>query len=54
MLWDVWGVFSGAVGEGASDTVAFLLNGDDRVGVSVAPPNGIRRYRYQGYPLTFR
>ena len=54
MLWDVSGLFSQAVGEGASDAVAFLLNGDDRIAASVRPPNGIRRYRYQGYPLTYR
>ncbi|KAF8055830.1 hypothetical protein HT031_006605 [Scenedesmus sp. PABB004] len=53
---------AGSFGEGASDTFAFLLNGDDRMAryaktalvIGSAVNNGIRRYRYRGYPLTYR
>lgn len=50
------GAFSGAIGEGASDTVAFLINGDDRIGeYSMGDPvAGIRRNRYEGYPRTYK
>ena len=45
---------SGAIGEGMSDTVAMLVNGDDKMGeYSASDPNGIRRYPYAGYPLTY-
>src|SRR6185503_9944719 len=42
------GTLSGAIGEGASDTLAFLINGDDRIGEYVSP-GGIRRAPYSGY-----
>lgn len=51
---DLFGKTSRAVGEGASDTVSFLLHNTDRIGVYVSPPIGMRRYRYQGYPLTYK
>lgn len=54
MIGSMGGVFSGAIGEGASDTVAMLVNGDDRVAeYSASNPIGIRRFPYAGYPLTY-
>ena len=54
MIGGMSGKLAGAIGEGASDTVAFLINGDDRVGeYSYGTPLGIRRYPYQDYPLTY-
>ena len=48
------GKLAGAVGEGASDVVAFLVNGDDIMGeYAWGSPEGIRRYPYNGYPLTY-
>lgn len=54
MIGGMSGPLAGAIGEGASDVVAFLLNGDDRVGeYSFSNPAGIRRHPYAGYPLTY-
>jgi hypothetical protein len=54
MIGDMDGPLSGAVGEGASDTCAFLINGDDRMSEYVsATPGGIRRFPYSGYPNTY-
>jgi hypothetical protein len=54
MIEDMSGPLAGAIGEGASDVVAFLMNGDDRVGeYAYSDPGGIRRYPYTGYPLTY-
>jgi extracellular elastinolytic metalloproteinase len=55
MVGNMSGAVSGAIGEGASDTVSFFLNGDDRVGeYSFSDPvNGIRRHRYEGYDKTY-
>jgi extracellular elastinolytic metalloproteinase len=54
MIGGMSGPMAGAVGEGASDVVAFLVNGDDRIGeYSYSDANGIRRYPYDGYPLTY-
>jgi len=37
-----------------SDGIAMLVNGDDVIGeYSASNPLGIRRYRYDGYPLTY-
>lgn len=48
------GPLAGAIGEGASDVVAFLMNGDDRIGeYAYRDPRGIRRYPYGEYPLTY-
>jgi extracellular elastinolytic metalloproteinase len=48
------GKLSGAIGEGASDTLAFLINGDDVIAeYSASNPIGIRRYPYQNYPFTY-
>jgi hypothetical protein len=54
MIGGMSGPLAGAIGEGASDTVAFMVNGDDVIGEYAASnPAGIRRYRYAGYPLTY-
>ena len=54
MIGSMSGPLAGAIGEGASDVVAMLINGDDVVGeYSASNPLGIRRYRYAGYPLTY-
>jgi hypothetical protein len=54
MIGGMSGALAGAIGEGASDTTAFLLNGDDRTGeYASSNPLGIRRFPYAGYPLTY-
>ena len=54
MIGGMGGPLSGAVGEGAGDALAMLINGEDTMGVySSGNPNGIRRFRYTGYPLTY-
>ncbi|HEX2060377.1 MAG TPA: M36 family metallopeptidase, partial [Thermoanaerobaculia bacterium] len=54
MIGSMGGGLAGAIGEGMSDTVACYITGDDRVGEYVKNNNlGIRRYRYEGYPLTY-
>lgn len=54
MIGGMSGPMSGAIGEGASDVVAFMVNGDDAIGEYAASnPLGIRRFRYGGYPLTY-
>ena len=54
MVGSMSGPISGAIGEGASDTVAFLLNGDDRIGeYAYGDPIGIRRAPYGAYTLTY-
>ncbi len=54
MIGGMSGKLAGAIGEGASDVVAFLMNGDDIMGEYVAAsPAGIRRYPYLNYPLTY-
>jgi extracellular elastinolytic metalloproteinase len=54
MIGNMSGPIAGALGEGCSDTVAFLLNGDDRIGeYAYSSPLGIRRYAYEGYPLSY-
>ena len=55
MIGSMSGPMSGAIGEGASDTVAFLLNGDDRIGeYSFADPLGIRRQAYASYVGSYK
>ena len=54
MIGGMSGPLAGAIGEGAADGVAMLINGDDRIGVyASSSPTGIRRFRYIGYPLTY-
>jgi hypothetical protein len=56
MVGNMSGAVSGAIGEGASDTVAFMLNDDDRIGEYAYSDqvNGIRRHRYEGYDRTYK
>jgi hypothetical protein len=55
MIGGMSGPLAGAIGEGMSDVLAMLINGDDIVGeYSSSSANGIRRFRYAGYPLTYR
>ena len=55
MIGGMSGPMAGAIGEGASDAVAFLVNGDDRIGeYSFSDPAGIRRFPYAVYPLTYK
>jgi hypothetical protein len=50
MIGSMGGKLSGALGEGSSDTLAFLLNGDDRIGeYSASNTVGIRRQPYASY-----
>ena len=54
MIGGMSGKLAGAIGEGASDVNAFLINGDDRIGeYAFSDAAGIRRYPYDGYPLTY-
>jgi hypothetical protein len=54
MIGGMSGPLAGAIGEGMSDGIAMLVNGDDTIGeYSFSNPMGIRRYRYEGYPLTY-
>jgi hypothetical protein len=56
MIGSMSGTIAGAIGEGASDTNAFFLNGDDLIGeYSFSDTtNGIRRARYGAYPYTYK
>ena len=54
MIGSMGGGLAGAIGEGMSDVVAIYMNSEDRVGeYSTNDPDGIRRYRYNNYPLTY-
>jgi extracellular elastinolytic metalloproteinase len=54
MIGGMSGPIAGALGEGGSDTLAFLLNGDPAIGeYSYSNAIGIRRHSYEGYPLTY-
>lgn len=54
MIGSMSGPISGAIGEGASDGVSLLINGNDVVGeYSASSPLGIRRAPYAGFPLTY-
>lgn len=54
MIGGMDGPLAGAIGEGASDVLAFLMNGDDRIGeYAFRDPRGIRRHPYTNYPLTY-
>lgn len=61
MIGGMSGPLAGAIGEGASDTLAFLINNGttdgDNQGVvgeyASSDPNGIRRFAYAGYPYTY-
>ena len=54
MIGGMSGPLAGAIGEGAADVNAFLVNKDDIVGeYAFSNPAGIRRHPYAGYPLTY-
>jgi extracellular elastinolytic metalloproteinase len=54
MIGGMSGPIAGAIGEGASDGVALLVNAGDVVGeYSAGNRTGIRRYPYRAYPLTY-
>jgi hypothetical protein len=54
MIGGMSGPLAGAIGEGAADVVAFLINGDDRIGeYAFGDPIGIRREPYADYSLTY-
>lgn len=54
MIGTMQGPLSGAVGEGMSDVLAIVMNGDDVVAeYSFDDPLGIRRFPYDAYPLTY-
>lgn len=54
MIGGMSGPLAGAIGEGTSDGIAMLINGDPVIGeYSYSNPNGIRRYRYDSYPFTY-
>lgn len=54
MIGGMSGVLAGAIGEGASDVNAFLVNGDDRIGeYAYSNPAGIRRAPYANYPYSY-
>ncbi len=54
MIGNMSGAMSGAIGEGMSDVLAVLLNGDDRVAeYSFFNPLGLRTAPYANYPRTY-
>jgi hypothetical protein len=54
MIGSMSGTMSGALGEGMSDVLAVVLNGDDRVGeYSASDPLGIRSAPYTNFPRTY-
>jgi hypothetical protein len=54
MIGGMSGPIAGALGEGASDALAILINGDDRIGeYSSSTSLGIRRAPYAIYPNTY-
>ncbi|HJR59093.1 MAG TPA: M36 family metallopeptidase [Vicinamibacterales bacterium] len=54
MIGGMSGPIAGALGEGASDALAMLINGDDRIAeYSVSHSEGLRRFPYDGYPNTY-
>jgi extracellular elastinolytic metalloproteinase len=55
MIGGMSGPLAGAIGEGASDGIAMLINGDDIMGeYSSSNPLGIRRFPYASYPNTYK
>jgi extracellular elastinolytic metalloproteinase len=54
MIGGMSGPLAGAIGEGASDVLAFMVNGDDVIGeYAASSPTGIRSARYSGYTRTY-
>ncbi len=55
MVGSMSGPLAGALGEGSSDVVAFLINGDPIVGeYAYSDALGIRRYPYDNYLLSYK
>ena len=55
MIGGMNGPIAGAIGEGASDTNAFLINGDDRIGEYVfSNPLGLRSQPYANYVGSYK
>jgi hypothetical protein len=54
MIGSMSGAIAGAIGEGAADVNAFLINGDDLIGeYAYSNPFGIRRAPYTNYPNSY-
>ena len=54
MIGSMSGALAGAIGEGASDVVAFLLDGDDTIGeYAASDARGIRRSPYATHTLSY-
>ena len=54
MIGRMSGPVAGAIGEGMSDTLAIIMNGDDRVAeYSFSNPIGLRSAPYTNYPRTY-
>jgi extracellular elastinolytic metalloproteinase len=54
MIGSMSGPMSGAIGEGMSDVLALIMDGDDRMGeYSASDPNGIRSAPYTNFPRTY-
>ncbi|HKA89098.1 MAG TPA: M36 family metallopeptidase [Haliangiales bacterium] len=54
MIGGMSGPLAGAIGEGMSDTLAIILNEDDRVGeYAFSNPIGVRTAPYTNYPRTY-
>lgn len=55
MIGGMSGPLAGAIGEGNSDGIAMLINGDDRIAeYATSTPAGFRRAPYAGYPMTYK
>jgi hypothetical protein len=55
MIGSMSGLFAGAIGEGASDVLAFLINGDDSIGeYAMNDPIGIRTTPYASAKKTLK
>ena len=55
MIGGMSGAIAGALGEGAADVVAMLINGDDRIGeYSASSSVGLRTAPYANYPNTYK
>lgn len=55
MIGSMSGPLAGAIGEGASDVLAFLINGDDVVAeYSASDAGGIRRAPYASHTMTYK
>ncbi len=54
MIGNMSGPMSGAIGEGMSDVLALIMDGDDRMGeYSASDPLGIRTAPYTNFPRTY-